>query len=829
MNGKSPPSEQGTIIDLLIDPPARLSHPDERRRSRLLSGFLLIMLVCFGSVDCYQALDDPSYQVPWYGYLFMLGAYCLNRCLGRFGLASWLQLMMFPVVIFVSLVLDKPGFTTSDLSYLVLGIMLASLLRGSKETAVFAGLNLAGMLLLPLLLPGSVQWRELITPLGIVGIGSALTLTISHYRDLQERDSQAELRAGREKYRQLVESTTDWLWEIDAAGVYTYASPQVEEILGYTPAEIIGKTPFDLMPTEEAERARIEFDALAADRSLIVRLRHVTRHKDGHHVTLDRSGAPILDADGVFSGYRGIDRDISEADRLGSELGQTVRLLQSVLDGIPDLINIIDCDYNIIRLNQAGCKFWGVGNGEPAKVKCFELFGNTSACEDCATSDAMQRREPTQVERCLPGNVWMDIRSYPVTNAAGEVTMVIEHMRDITARKQAQEERRRSEERLRQAEKLEAIGLLAGGVAHDFNNQLAGILGFADVLREELTESPELQSYADQILTAAERSATLTRQLLSFARKGKLQHTVIDAHELIDEVVELLSHSLDKRIRIQRHLVGAHCRFLGDPNQMQNALLNIAINARDAMPDGGELTFATNVVEAEDARLKRLSGASRQHTYALISIRDTGIGMDEDTARRAFEPFFTTKGPGQGTGLGLSAVYGIIETHEGFIDVESTPDEGTVVRIYLPLATATDREDNRPEEPVPQTRAMRIMLVDDEPVAAAVCSKMLSRAGHQVDAFEDCEAAVAAYRDNWQNVDLVLLDMIMPKHNGREVFHDLRGINPDACILLCSGFSLDNDARELLAAGAVGFLEKPFGQDELLRTLAGVQDDPAES
>jgi signal transduction histidine kinase/ActR/RegA family two-component response regulator len=387
-------------------------------------------------------------------------------------------------------------------------------------------------------------------------------------------------------------------------------------------------------------------------------------------------------------------------------------------------------------------------------------------------------------------------------------------------RRCAAREREAMEERLRQSDKMEAIGRLAGGVAHDFNNQLVGIMGYAEILLGR-TGDAGLKRYAERILTASRRAADLTRQLLAFARRGQCLSVAVDLHAVIGEVVEMLERSIDKRIRIRQDLGARPCSTVGDPSQLQSALLNVALNGRDAMPDGGDLVFATANEDFDQAQCQARGAEVEPGRYTRISIADTGVGMDAEMLKRVFEPFFTTKEPGKGTGMGLAAVYGTLKAHRGWVDVRSQVGAGTVVSLFLPLVEAPAAVQPLDEGVHAAAGNAHVLVVDDEEVVRSVVAEALGALGYRVTSCADGQECVETYREIWRDVDLVLLDMVMPKMGGHEAFLAIRRCNPDLKVLLCSGYSLSKEARALLAQqGVVGFLQKPFQIPELARLVA---------
>jgi signal transduction histidine kinase/ActR/RegA family two-component response regulator len=370
------------------------------------------------------------------------------------------------------------------------------------------------------------------------------------------------------------------------------------------------------------------------------------------------------------------------------------------------------------------------------------------------------------------------------------------------------------QERLLRAEKLEAIGQLAGGVAHDFNNELVCVLGYAELL-EQSQSDPTAQSHAQSIVEAAQRSARLAQQLLAFARREPLELIATDLHDVIGRVAGALDHGQGARVTVVRELGAPRGFVLGDASRLHHALLNLALNARDAMPDGGTLTFRTRqrTIEpgAADAEGSLCPGA-----YLEVEVSDTGVGMDAETRAHLFEPFFTTKGPGKGTGLGLAAVRGTILSHGGSIQCHSEPGRGAVFRVLLPLADGASSPPRGPVETEPASSVRRrILLVDDEPAVRRLGATMLTKLGHEVVEASNGEEAIARFRDAEASFDLVLLDAIMPDRNGREVFHALSALQPDVRVVMVSGYSVEGAIERVLEAGGRGFLQKPYTLAEL--------------
>jgi CheY-like chemotaxis protein len=375
------------------------------------------------------------------------------------------------------------------------------------------------------------------------------------------------------------------------------------------------------------------------------------------------------------------------------------------------------------------------------------------------------------------------------------------------------------EEQLRQSQKMEAIGRLAGGVAHDFNNLLTTIRGHTELLRRSAASDAPARLDLDAILTASDRAAELTGQLLAFSRRGKMRVEEVQIDKLIEEVVRLLRHTVDPRIEVRCELGLGGAVVAGDPSRLQSALLNLAVNARDAMPDGGLLAFSTRVVDVASAR-RTSDLPTSPGPYAEIRVADTGMGMAPDVARRVFEPFFTTKEMGRGTGLGLAAVYGTVKSHNGSISVESAPGLGSLFRIHLPLsAQHGEVVPTVPERAWVEGRGT-VLLVDDQAEVREVTTSILDRLGYTVITAEDGVAALTLYQQHRDVIRLVLLDVRMPRMDGAETLRRLRRINPTLPVVIVSGFGADNDLATIRSIGVQGVVEKPFTVSELSETMA---------
>jgi PAS domain S-box-containing protein len=387
--------------------------------------------------------------------------------------------------------------------------------------------------------------------------------------------------------------------------------------------------------------------------------------------------------------------------------------------------------------------------------------------------------------------------------------------RDIT-------EKKKMEAKIFHAQRIDSIGNLAGGVAHDFNNILTSILGSTTIMKRKMKKNDPWFRFVDIIETAAKRGASFTRQLLTFARKSNVQFRPVVVNDIIEETLHLFEHSTDKTISVKNILTNDVCLVNGDDGQIQQSLLNLLINARDAMPEGGVISVQSEKINF-DTRTPSTIGESRTGEYIAISVTDHGIGMERQIQQRIFEPFFTTKDQGKGTGLGLAVVYGVVNSHNGFITVQSEPGIGSQFTLYFPLLKEADRNLHSLKTQKLERGHEKVLVVDDEKNVAEVIGGMLSNLGYAVTIAESGKKAIAQYKKN-PHFDVVILDMNMPVMGGKETYARLKAVDPNVRIIISTGYS--NKGFEFLPAeeSSNAFLQKPYQLEELSRTMRDVLD-----
>ncbi len=495
-----------------------------------------------------------------------------------------------------------------------------------------------------------------------------------------------------------------------------------------------------------------------------------------------------------------------------------------ILEETTDLVGVASKSGQVLYLNRAGRKLVGIGTDEDISKTTVTQYHPDWAGKlvidvglPTALRDGTWNGETALLNR--------DGREIPVSQEIvahklpdGEVEYVSTIMRDLTGYKREAEEKTKLREMLCHAQRLESVGKLAGGVAHNFNNLLMVITGYGSLLQMEIEKDPSLRGYVQKILAAVERGAHLTQDLLAFSRKQTHVPQLVTLNNVVKRSESLLLKLIGENVELKTTFIDKDITLLADSLQIEQVLMNLATNARDAMPDGGVITITTGFAKADDAFL-RLQAHGDLEKYAMISVTDTGTGMDEKTKERMFEPFFTTKEVDKGTGLGLAVVYGIIKLHDGFIAVDSKPGKGATFRIYLPIQEAK-AEERKPEElPAPVGGTETILVAEDEEWVRKLVKTVLERYGYTVIEAVDGADAVDKFRENKDTIQLLVSDVIMPKRHGRSVYEEIRKMRPDIKVIFMSGYSEDIVSKECLIEEGVAFISKPISPKELLRKI----------
>jgi PAS domain S-box-containing protein len=410
------------------------------------------------------------------------------------------------------------------------------------------------------------------------------------------------------------------------------------------------------------------------------------------------------------------------------------------------------------------------------------------------------------------------VNGAPIINSHGKLAGMVLVIRDVTEKAEMEAEKSKLEEQLIQSQKMESIGQLAGGIAHDFNNILTAITGYGEMLRTRVSHDEKLVSYADQVLASAGRAANLTRALLAFSRKQSMELRSADINVIVNGIQKLLSRLIGEDITLTARTAARPLQAMVDAGQLEQILMNLATNARDALPNGGELSIETDEVYVDELYSSSISNGM-PGKYALISVSDNGIGMDHETCCRIFEPFFTTKKVGKGTGLGLSIVYGIIRQHNGFVTVYSEPDHGTSFRIYIPLTESPASETSQEIEVEEQRGTGTILLVEDDNDVRGILALTLGEAGYNIITAACGVEAVSVFEEHCERIDLILMDVIMPNMNGKEAYAKICEHHPETKVIFMSGYTADIIQHKGIVDNGINFIHKPVSKLQILKKI----------
>jgi PAS domain S-box-containing protein len=761
-------------------------------------------------------------------------------------------------------------------------------------------------------------------------------------REINERKkTEAALRASEERFRALVETTSDWVWEIDPRAVFTYASPKVKSLLGYEPDEVVGKKLCDFMPPDEAQGLAKLTDAIIGSCEPFAGLENTNLCKDGRKVVLETSGVPIFGAEGSLLSYRGIARDITDRKQAEESVRESEKKYRTILESMEDAYFELALSGEMIFFNHAAHRtlkyppdellgmnyrrysqpetadrmskvFYEIyRTGRTAKVADFEIITRDGVVITLEMSASLMRDQKGQPVgfRCLARDITerkradealreseekyrslastedsmylidpdcrylfvnekhlqrlgisqeeVITRSYaelhseedtiaftksvqkvfetgefllgehrsqkdnkyflrtftPVRGPEGRTTAVTVVSKDITERKQAEAERLQLEHRLNRAEKMEALGTLAGGVAHDLNNVLGVLVGYSELLLERLPEGNLLRSYASGILQSSERGATIIQDLLTLGRRGVAVSEVVNLNRVISDYIEAPEFEKLKAyhpyVTFRSDLEKSLSNIKGSPVHLGKTVMNLVSNASEAICDEGEVIIRTKNCYID----KPIGGYDdvREGDYVVVTVSDNGRGISTSDIKKIFEPFYTKKVMGRsGTGLGLAVVWGTVKDHDGYIDVQSEDGKGSTFTIYLPATReelSGDEQKTSPEHYM--GRGETILVVDDVKEQREVAASMLTRLGYRVEAVSSGEEAVAYLEA--KKADLIVLDMIMdPGMDGLETYRRVLEVNPKQKAIMVSGFSETDRVKKALELGAGAYVRKPY-------------------
>jgi PAS domain S-box-containing protein len=631
----------------------------------------------------------------------------------------------------------------------------------------------------------------------------------------ENKRAEEAIKESEVRYRTLFENAPVGIYRTTPEGRIVAVNPALAKMLGYSSVtKLIGR---DLNAGDfEPQYPRTHFMALMEERGEVTGLESTWRKEDGGTVYVRENARAIRDDFGKILYYEGTVEDITENKRAEAE---HVRLVTAI-EQSAEAVVITDITGSIEYVNPAFTRITGYSREEalgenPRILKSgkqdpafHEQLWATILRGEIWHGEVINRRKD--------GSLYTEhMNIAPIRSERGDITHFIATKEDVTVRKQL-------EQQLIQAQKMEAVGRLAGGVAHDFNNLLTIINGYSQLLTEQISTEDPRRDQLNEILKAGERAASLTRQLLAFSRRQVLEPKILDLNSVLADLQKMLRRLIGEDIELVTTLKPKLGRVKVDPGQIEQVIMNLAVNARDAMPEGGKLYIETNDVEVDEDYAQSHSNMM-PGKYVMLAVTDTGIGMDADTQARIFEPFFTTKGKGQGTGLGLAMVYGIVKQSGGFIWVYSESGQGATFKIYFPVVG----EDALAAEPArasakPANGSETILVVEDEDgVRGLVCHTLKTRGYHVLEA-QGAEQALKLSEQHGKPIHLLLTDVVMPHTGGKELAKFLSALHPETKVLYMSGYTDDAIVRRGILEEGTAFLQKPFAPDALVRKVREV-------
>jgi two-component system cell cycle sensor histidine kinase/response regulator CckA len=673
---------------------------------------------------------------------------------------------------------------------------------------------------------GTEFWSEMsIVP--IVDAHGKFTNCIVVKRDVTERKkTEYALMESEMRFKALADSAPVMIWEVDVNRKCTYLNKVWLDFTGQILEQEHGMPFGKGVHPEDFSRCRTAFIKGFTERQPI-EIEHRLQRYDGEYRWILSTGVPKFTRDGVFTGYIGSSMDITERKKAEDQL----RFHADIINQITEPVFGFDPNMNFTFWNKAAEHLYGYSESEVLgrnltdvlKRRYYQLEDEQTAFYRFYKADNFTikllhtKRNGEEFPVCVSGRATYDGSG----NRIGLVAVVL----DMTEAKKAEQEKEQLTEQLLQSQKMEAIGTLASGISHDFNNILTSISGYAALLRKASPDDPLNVKRLTRIEESAERAATLTRQILGFARQGKSNALPCKLSDCIESVIRLIEPTLDKRIQLIAEVQQGLPYIEGDRNQLEQVLLNLAVNAIDAMMQtidqkgSGHLRFTLSLEPLQDSLIGLHHGNSERPFVSLV-VSDDGVGIPEAIRSKIFDPFFTTKAIGKGTGLGLSMVYGIVASHQGFITVESEVGKGTKFHLFFP---AIQRKP-KPKPLVDKSSQKRmgsgiVLVIDDDVAISEMVSEVLRDAGFTVLTAEDGDIGIQRFSEHADKIGLVILDMNMPKMNGKDTFHHLKKIHPSVKVLLATGYSENLVAGEMIKQGLAGVISKPYSVDEVVQKV----------
>jgi len=661
-----------------------------------------------------------------------------------------------------------------------------------------------------------------VTPARMTFQGKAATQAI--LRDITDRRrAEQALRESEERYRLLFENNPQPMWVFDRETLaFLAVNGAACQHYGYTREEFLAMTIRDIRPSEDIPAL---LRSVASESNELHRAgvwRH--RKKDGTEIAVEISSHPLR-----FAGRSAqliLATDVTERIRAEEALRQSEQKYRDIFDFATVGIYQSRRDGSLITANAPLADILGYDSPEDLlRHNLDEIYADPAERRELITRfepSKKAHRQEVRWKRQDGTPIWLELDARAVRNADGTTRYFEGFVHDISERKKSEEEKRRLQEQLVQAQKMEAVGQLAGGIAHDFNNLLTAITGYSELLLGELPPEDLRRSHADEIRKAGERAASLTQQLLAFSRRQVLEPKVLDVNIVVADIERMLRRLIGEHIELKTPKAPNLWKVKADPGQIEQAILNLVLNARDAMPNGGTLAIATSNAQLDES-FTRSHVPTQPGPYVCVAVSDTGVGISDDVKARLFEPFFTTKERGKGTGLGLSTTYGIIKQSGGYLWCDSEVGRGTTFRVLLPRVDepVTQAEQRKPLPPI-HPGDETLLLVEDEPEVRSLVQRILKTQGYTVVTAANPDEALAVAREFKGPIQLMVTDVVMPGMSGLQLAERLAPTRPDMRVLFMSGYTNDAIGHQGVLDPGTAFLQKPFTPNALARKVREV-------
>jgi len=797
---------------------------------RYLVAIILVLMFVF-LLYLFVAINKPSYKTkesriyPYFlNILFALFGFFIAYTVGIEGNLSRLPwAFIFTVLVFFALGTTRALIWVSILFCALLALELY--VRG-QESLVISDFKLRFYVAFMLVIVASFFFERLKKRYQLELIDNQRTLHESEnrYREAFEqlnaemkvrRRIEDALQESEKSYRALVENMQALICRFLPDGTLSFVNSAYCQYFRKAREDLIGKNFFLFIPEKEQDRVRLHFESLTQEKP-VISYEHQVLAPDGTLRWQHWTDHAIFDNNGIVQQYQSIGLDITESKKTELALRESEERFRELAELMPETIFEMDLEANLTFVNRNAYNYFGYTPTDFKKgLSGFDMI----IPED-------HDRSKENMAKLLNGER-TGINEYTALRKDGTTFPVMIHSApifqdgkpdgfrgfiiDISDRKKAEEERRKLEIQFQRAQRFEALGTLAGGIAHDFNNLLMNIQGNTSLMLFEIESTHPFFESLKKIEKQVKSGARLTRQMLGYARKGKFNVKAVDLNRIVNESADTFARTR-KEITIHREFEEDLFPIEADEGQIEQVLLNLYVNAADAMPGGGSLFLKTKNETHVNIKSNHYSPAPGN--YVQLTVTDSGIGMDNQTLERIFDPFFSTKDMGHGTGLGLASVYGIVKSHDGYIDVESKKDRGTTFTIFLP-ASEKDVQDTTDTAAKLIRGSGTLLIVDDEEMVLNVGVNMLEKLGYTVLEARNGTQAVALFDAHKSEIKMVILDIIMPDMGGGEVYEKIKAMNPDVKVLLSSGYSVDGQAIDLLERGCDGFMQKPFTMEEL--------------